>query len=676
MLHKLWILPYICTILSINMSKKLSKAVSGHKNNQNKSTTSVKPNSGKSEQNSLVWPLLLIIITFGCFYNTFDNQFVNWDDDKNFYEHPAIQFMAKGDFWQVTKYIFTHNVIGNYNPLANWTFAVEKMWFGFDKPMYWHANNVILHVICTFLVYRIGLKLGLNVLAAFILALLFGIHPMRVESVAWVTERKDVLFGAFYLAAISQYISYVKDQKNWRWLLIFVFFILSLFSKIQAVSLPLSLLAVDYYMKENIQWNIILNKIPLFILSLIFGLLGIYFLKDFGSLEAGNAGTDYHFIQRVFIGAFSFIIYLVKSIVPYRMSPLYPYPAGFPWYYYVSIVILPITLYVLWWAHTKKHKALFFGISFFIVNIIFLLQILAAGQGYLADRFTYIAYFGLFFIMAFYIQQYIQTQSQNKWYVLGPVVVVFLVFAKMTTAQNTIWKDSGTMWSHVIKYYQNTTTPYGNRANFYRDKGMYKEAMADYNKTISLKDEQPQAYNSRARLFFTMAKGQDTLLLALKDYNKAIEYEPDNGEFYTNRGATYARLGNINQAISDLTKGIELKPDHDVAYLNRSIMYQQSNRVDLAIKDIDSYLKLRPNNGDMWYEKGRAHRILSQNKEALDAYNKAISLDNSKPLFYYERSKTNFLLNNKSGALSDYQKAMGLGFKIPQGDTYPNTLMQ
>ena len=110
----------------------------------------------------------------------------------------------------------------------------------------------------------------------------------------------------------------------------------------------------------------------------------------------------------------------------------------------------------------------------------------------------------------------------------------------MTIQQNKIWENSATMWTHVLKYYKNTTTPYGNRANYYRDNGMYKEAMADYNKSIALKDQQPQAYNSRARLFFTVAKGKDTLLLALRDYNKAIEYSPNDGEFYTNRGATYA----------------------------------------------------------------------------------------------------------------------------------------
>ncbi|MBK7525239.1 MAG: tetratricopeptide repeat protein [Saprospiraceae bacterium] len=656
------------------MSKKKGKEVISQKKTRPVQNKIGDAHITESNNKSWIWMILLTGITLFCFYNTLKNGFVNWDDDKNFLEHPAIQNLTRADFWEATKYIFTNNVIGNYNPLANWTFAIEKVWFGFEQPKYWHLNNVILHSICVLLVFKIGHKLGLNLLSSFLLALLFSIHPMRVESVAWITERKDVLFGVFYLGAMYQYISWVKDNKNIRWVFIYLFFILSLFSKIQAVSLPLSLLAVDYFLRDKLNWGHVFSKIPLFLLSTFFGILGVYFLKEYGSIENATSGTDYNFIQRLFIGAFSFTIYLVKFVFPFRMSPLYPYPHEIPWYFYVSIIILPVVLFGLWWAYKNKHKAVFFGLIFFIVNIVFLLQILAAGQGFIADRFTYIAYLGLFFIPVYYIESAIKKNANKTNVMYGVMAFILLVFSYMTIQQNKIWENSATMWTHVLKYYKNTTTPYGNRANYYRDNGMYKEAMADYNKSIALKDQQPQAYNSRARLFFTVAKGKDTLLLALRDYNKAIEYSPNDGEFYTNRGATYARLGDLNRAIADLTKGIELKPDHSVAYLNRSIMYQQINRQDLAVKDIDKYLQMKPKDADMWYEKGRVHRILSQNPQALDAYNKAISLNGSKGLFYYERSKTFYLLGDPARAKGDFQKAVQLQFQIPPGDTYPTTL--
>ena len=607
--------------------------------------------------------IIAVIVTFIVFTTAIKNDFVNWDDDRNFYENPLVQNISKDNFWKNTKEIFSSGVIGNYNPLTIWTFAIENRFIGLENPSRWHLHNIFLHLLCVFLSYRIALLLGLSWRGAIFLALLFGIHPMRVESVAWVTERKDVLFGAFYLGALLQYVKYKDDQKNIRWLWMTSLFVLSLFSKIQAVSLPLSMMAVDYFMDKKWEIKTVINKIPFFILSLIFGIVGVVMLKDFGSLASAEDTINWNFFQRLFLGAFSFIIYLIKLIVPFRMSPLYPYPSSFPWYFYPSMLIAPIVIYTLYISYKKEYKALFFGLAFFIVNIIFLLQILGAGQGYLADRFTYIAYFGLFFVIAYYVEKYLISNPNHVTAVVGSLGVYLVFFAAMTFQQNKIWKNSATLWTHVLKYYQQTTLPYGNRANYYRDNKMYTEALADYNKTISMKDAQPQAYNSRARLFFDLAKGRDTLLLALADYNKAISYDSTDGEFLVNRGATYARLGDVEKAIENFNQGLKLKPDHAVGYLNRSIMYNATGKIDLAHEDITSYLKLNPYNPDLWYEKGRALRLLERPKEAIQAYDEAIKLkSNNKGLYHYERSRTYAGLNMMNEAKADLQAAIQLGY--------------
>lgn len=645
------------------MSKK--KGQSNNPQLEKKIIQSAKSDYPTSVSSYLKWlpGIIAVLVTFIVFTTAIKNDFVNWDDDRNFYENPLVQNISKDNFWKNTKEIFSSGVIGNYNPLTIWTFALENRYIGFENPSRWHLHNIFLHLICVFLSYRIALLLGLSWRGAIFLALLFGIHPMRVESVAWVTERKDVLFGAFYLGALLQYVKYKHDQKNIRWLWMTTLFVLSLFSKIQAVSLPLSMMAIDYFMDKKWEIKSVLNKIPFFILSLIFGIVGVVMLKDFGSLASAEDTINWNFFQRLFLGAFSFIIYLVKLIIPFRMSPLYPYPSSFPWYFYPSMLIAPIVVYTLYISYKKEYKALFFGLAFFIVNIIFLLQILGAGQGYLADRFTYIAYFGLFFVIAYYTEKYLTSNPNHTTTVAGIVGIYLVFFAAMTFQQNKIWKNSATLWTHVLQYYQQTTLPYGNRANYYRDNKMYKEALADYNKTISMKDAQPQAYNSRARLFFDLAKGRDTLLLALADYNKAISYDSTDGEFLVNRGATYARLGDVEKAIENFNQGLKLKPDHAVGYLNRSIMYNATGKIDLAHEDITSYLKLNPYNADLWYEKGRALRLLERPKEAIQAYDEAIKLkSNNKGLFHYERSRTYAGLNMMNEAKTDLQTAIQLGY--------------
>lgn len=606
---------------------------------------------------------MVLAITFVAFTSSLNNEFVNWDDDRNFYDHPVIKNTTKKTFWEDTQKIFSSGVIGNYNPLSNWTFAVEKVYFGFDKPFNWHLNNLILHLICVLLVYKIALMLRIGWVGSVIVALLFGLHPMRVESVAWVTERKDVLFGVFYLAALWQYIKYKHDLKKSRWVWMTLFFILSLLSKIQAVSLPLSMLAIDYYLDNQWSFKRIINKIPFFILSLFFGILGVIMLKEFGSLDTVTQTTQFAFFERLFIGSYSFVVYLIKFFIPYELSPLYPYPAELSPAFYASMLVLPATLALLYWSYKKQKKMIFMGLSFFIVNIIFLLQILGAGQGFLADRFTYIAYLGLFFIVGFYTDKIHSGHNPYKNIILAGIGIYLAVMAVLTYQQNKIWENSATLWTHVIKYYENTTLPYGNRANYYRDNKMYSQAIEDYNKTLSLNPKQPQAYNSRARLYFDLAKGRDTLLLALNDYNKAIELKPDDGEFWTNRGATYARLGDLENAISNLTKGIELKPDHATAYMNRSIMYHNINRPDLALKDIEKYLELEPRHADLWYEKGRTLRALGQEAESIKAFTSAIEIGSKNSgLYHYERAKAYMSTQQMENARNDIRMAMDYNY--------------
>lgn len=622
--------------------------------------TSSPPSKKPSER---LYILLIVLFTICTLWPTLDNEFVNWDDDKNFLENPSVKDATFANFGETTKKIFSEGVIGNYNPLPIWTFAIEKIVFGFDNPFQWHLHNLILHVLCVLFVYLISRSLGLAVRGSVLTALLFGIHPMRVESVAWVTERKDVLFALFYFWAIWLYIKQVSAPTIKRNIAITFLFLLALLSKIQAVSLPLSLLAVDYLMRPTtrFEWKWIIDKTHYFIMSLVFGLVGIYFLKEFGSLASAETTTNFTFFQRLFVGSYSYMVYIIKLFVPYQLSPLYPYPDNFPSWMYPTMVMLPLTLYGLFWTLKKNKKPLFFGWMFFIVNVFFMLQILGAGQGFLADRFTYVPYFGLFFIMGYYFQKGIHSRySKPIW---GITLIFVLVMTVMSFQQSKIWKNSGTLWTHVLKYYNNTTLPYGNRANYYRDNGQYTLALADYDKTISMKENQPQAYNSRAKLYFTLAKGNDTLQLALNDYNKAIQFDTANGEFYINRGATYARLGDINKAIVDLDKGLLLKPDHATGYINRSIMFQMTGRVELALKDIETYLTMRPHEPDIWYEKGRALRLLGRTQEAIPAYTKALEYNSSnKGLFVYERSKAYAELTMMVEAKADLTTAIQLNY--------------
>lgn len=602
----------------------------------------------------------LIGLTLIAFLPVLDAEFVNWDDDRNFTANALITSLNSQNFWANVREIFVTPVIGNYNPLPIFTFAIEKQLFGFDQPIYWHLNNLILHIGCVIFVFLIGKRLHFTWLATILFAGLFAVHPMRVESVAWITERKDVLFGIFYLWGIWLYLKNIQDKPIlWRSILIFGVFILSLFSKIQAVIFPISLVLIDYLHHGHFSFKQFYSKGHLFAASLAFGLLGIHFLDEQGSL---NSSTHYSDFQRIFVGSLSYLIYYIKSLVPFRLSPLYPYPNNFPVWFYPSILSFGIGLLVLINSYLKEWKHLFFGISFFTANVFFLLQIKGAGQGFMADRFTYIAYMGIFYLMAYTFDRY--ASNLSKWIRYLIVALPLIIYSSMTYHQCKVWKNSETLWTHVLKYYQNTTLPYGNRANYYRDIGQVDKALQDYHQAINLKPNDSEPYNSRARLYFDSGKNSD-LPLALREYSLAIEKDPNVAEYYANRGATYARLGQMENALQDLNKGIEVDPSFMNTYLNRSVIHNQLNNIDKAIKDLETYLKFDPTKSDLWYELGRLYLSKNDLQNGLINLDKAIQLNQSKGHYYIERAKTKFSLNSKDQAVKDINRAIQLGSDIP-----------
>ena len=604
------------------------------------------------------------ILLFTClvFSSSIKNEYVNWDDDKNFYENEQITTITQSNFWENTREIFSGHVIGNYNPLTIFTFALEQRFVDKEnRPTARHINNLLLHLVCVWFVFWIGMKLGLGLYGSSFLALLFAIHPMRVESVAWVTERKDVLFGAFYFAALYYYIKGCKRGMSLgTHLFVFTLFVLSLFSKVQAVLLPVSMVLVDYYLsKDNkITLKSLLSKAPYFIASLLMGLKNIQTLAEQGSVSE----QAYSGLSRIFIGSYSLAIYYVKALIPYRLSPLYPYPPSLDWTFYASIVTFAITAGLLLWAYLQKKKVLFFGLGFFIANVFLLLQILGAGQGFLADRFTYVPYFGLFFIMAWYFHHYIKEKPNLKTPLFAAAAVLALGYSYITYNQNKIWKNSGTLWTHVLKYYNKSTLPWGNRANYYRDSGLTSQALNDYGEVIRLAPEKSEAYNSRARLFFN-TQSKDSLLMALENYNLAIERKPGDVEYRVNRGATYARLGDGQSAINELNEAEKLDPTFANIYLNRSVINNQNGNSRAALADIDKYLAIKKNFPDMWYEKARIHNGIGEGQQGMAAITNALKLNSRKGIYYFERAKSNFMLQNFDAAKQDIKTSQSLGHR-------------
>lgn len=600
------------------------------------------------------WLLLaaILVITLIVFSPAISHDFVNWDDDINITQNQNVKVLNT----ESVKNMFSTAIIGGYTPLTTLSFAVEHHFFGLDPRVY-HINNILLHLLCTALVFLFVRKLGLGLAVTLTVTLLFGIHPMRVESVAWATERKDMLFAFFYFLSALLYMQYRVSGKIWLYLISIAVFILSLLSKIQAVSMPLTLLLVDYLFDKRFHLAHLVNKIPFFILSLITGVAGILLLQDAGSLETG---TILPFWQRLFVGSYSFLVYIVKSLIPYEMSAIYPFPAKLDIWHYLS---LPVAVLLGWmvWKYRKSRVELVFGLLFFFVNIVFMLQVVGAGQGYLADRFTYVGYMGLFVVYGWTAGRLIPMKWQTPVLLAGLVWITALGISAHSRVK--VWKNTETLFTDVLTKYPKVAVAHNNMGRYLREKNQYEKAIASYNKAIEINPESSNTYSNRGKAFFDLGRVDE----AISDFNRAIELNENYVEALSNRGAALASKGNLDAALADLNKAMDLDPRNANVLSNRSLAYYSAREYEKAAGDITDYLALKPDDADMLNLRSLAFNHLNRNNEALDDLNRAIQLNPSQGIFWQNRS---FLLNkmgDRENALRDIRQAEALGVKTDPG---------
>lgn len=598
---------------------------------------------------------VLMLVTVALFSDALSAGFVNWDDDVNLLENVSTERLTPENIGQ----IFSEHVIGNYNPLSILTLAVERHFFGIESASPYHLTNILLHLLGIVFVFRSVQLLGGGWWAAGITAALFALHPMRVESVVWVTERKDVLFGSLYFAAFTCYLRYVRTgHKQQKWMLFaLALFVPALLSKIQAVFLPLSMLAADLYLKRPIGWKLVIEKIPFFTLSLITGLAGIYFLGEQGSLNATDAVTVADSLgNRLLIGARSLTVYVIKALWPYELSPLYPYPATLDWTYYVApasaVGIIALTAV----AYMKKWRVPAFGLTFFLVNIVMMLQILGAGQGFQADRFTYVAYFGLFFIAGTALESGLKSTTRYRLPVALVAAAWMIGLCSVTVKQVKVWQNSDTLWTHVLGLYDQNATAWRNRGHYLREQGRIEEGSKDLQRAMQLDPDNGLLYNSLAKIYFDKGQYQQ----ALETYSKAISLEPDMGELYINRGAAYGMLGDLQAALQDMDTGLRIEPNFLRGYLNRSLVNFNLGNFEQANQDLTTYLKFRPDDPVILYERSLTHSRLGNHEAALRDVERSLQLSPNDANAWMQKSRTNRVLGNAAQADADALRAQQL----------------
>lgn len=567
--------------------------------------------------------LILLALVAVAFLPSLENGFV-YDDAMQFTLNPHYRGLGLSHI----RWAFTTFHAGHYQPLTWVSHSLVYRLWGME-PSGYHLVNLALHMLNAVLAYlliralltrsvalsdsRSSLRLQLCSVAG---AILFAVHPLRVESVAWATERRDVLSGFFYLLTLLAYLRLNRqgETRKKAWFIIAIsLFLCSLLSKAWGITLPALLLVLDVYPLKRLKGasfrsgeftRLLLEKTPFFLLSGIFALLAFLAQKKWGM----GMVKDHDLLDRTMQSLYGLSFYLGKSLVPLDLSPLYLLRPDFsptdPTYLFTASLVAGITL-LLVAGRRKRPWALASWLSYAII-LSPVLGYAQSGEQIVADRYTYLAVLpfsalasgGLFTLWDETHGTRTLPFIRRSAAALAVLAIATLSF--LTFRQTKVWKDDGVLWERAIRHDGLNYTAYHNRGYFRDLNGDLGGALEDYDKAIELKPDYADAYLNRGYLHRT----EGSYDKALSDYNATVRFDPERSDAYNNRAKVRFLLGDIEGAIADYSEAIETSPGSPIPLYNRGELLRSLGRTEAALRDFQDAIALDPGFSAAYYGRG------------------------------------------------------------------------
>jgi tetratricopeptide (TPR) repeat protein len=565
--------------------------------------------------------IAVVLITLMLYVPALKNDFVNFDDNEYVYENTYIRSINLHTLsWMLTEF---H--AANWHPLSWLSHAADYCFWG-PNPFGHHLTSIILHGLNTLLVFLLVIQLMLraegipaafspsrsvppctvrSLVAASVASLLFGIHPLHVESVAWVAERKDVLCAFFLLLTLCCYLLYASSvEKKYRrvWFAAcMALAIAALMAKPMAVTLPLILLLLDMYPLQRIAFSngaegnlrVVLEKVPFCIVSFISAILTVLAqqaVMAFKSLESLSLEL------RIANAFHAPLFYLAKMIWPVRLVPFYPFPKEFSSldnaYYGISGVLFLLVTGVCIWLWRRGHYLFFTAWAYYLITLLPVAGIVQVGSQAAADRYTYLPSVSIFILAGIGVAEMLAGTGLRKNVMrMGAVIIalIFIIFGQLTVKQMRIWRDSETLWNHVIRNFPGRVHfAHNNLGAAYVKKGLFDEAF--------------------------------------EEYKKAIAISPTYAEAHTNLGNAYTRRGEYDKAIAEHENALAANPRLMSAYYNLGNSYYAMGMYDDAIVHYKKFLAADPNNAEAYNNLGNAYYKIDNYSDAAAHFDKALAL--------------------------------------------------
>lgn len=588
------------------------------------------------DKHHLILLASILLASFFLYYPSLSFKFLmNFDDDILILSGPEAQSLS----FENVKRIFSSPKYGLYHPFTSLTWNIEHHLFG-PNPFYYHLNNLLLHLVNVVLVFVLIARFLKNKGIALFSALLFAIHPMHVENIVWLSSRKDLVYGIFFLLSLIQYLRYSEKKSKLNLSLAILFFVASLLSKANAIVLPIIFILIDWYQGRRDWGRVILSKIPL----LAFSGLMVYITYSTQEAEGFIREIDgtFNFVDRFFLLTYSVFHYGYNLIAPVGISPknFYPIKDGnlLPTIYYASAFILGLIAFLIY--KSKHRKQLVFAVLFALIILFPVLKLVPTGNDLVSNRYAYMPY-----IMLYAIFGWIIFKGKTQWIKLITIALIPL-FAFQSFNYQESYNNSIALWTKII----DTTEPnsptkamaLNERGQVYYKAGNSGLAIKDINQALKIEPNLLRGLLNRANLYDV----NNQFDLALKDLNKALEAFPESVEALKIRGVIYSKQNKASNAIADFNAAIAITPQRADLYNNRGIAYSIMDSIDLALKDFAKAIELENQFIDAYVNRANLYININQPTKAQEDLAIAYTANPNNFIYAYLIAKTH-LMNGK-----------------------------
>jgi cytochrome c-type biogenesis protein CcmH/NrfG len=522
----------------------------------------------------LLVSLLLIAATTLAFWEVLNHDFVNYDDNLYVTENAHV---LNGLTWEGVVWAFTGIHHASWHPLTSLSHMLDSQLYGLS-PRGHHLTSLLLHLASTVLLFTVINKMTGALWRSAIVAALFAVHPLHVESVAWVSERKDVLSAFFWILTLWAYISYVERSSLFRYLLTLLVFCFGLMAKAMLVTLPFVLLLIDYWPLSRFRaipsrddsnaghWAssdlrhgrsrgaLILEKIPFFVLSALASILTFLAQQRGGSvssLDLVPIGT------RMANGLISYVVYIGKNVWPTNLAVLYPFKWDLPIWQVAAAGLFLICMSVIVIRKRQRFPYLPVGWFWFLGTLVPVIGLVQVGHQSMADRYTYIPHIGLFLMIA-----WLSADLSKRWryqqVLLATSTCLILIGLTITTrAQASHWENSITLFKHTVSVTHNNALAHYNLGTALGEAGQIEEAIFHLTAAVQIRPHYAQAHYN---LGLSLSQ-QGKLDQAISHYRKALKIKPDDEKSHNNLGTVLARQGRLHEAMDHFSEALRINPD-------------------------------------------------------------------------------------------------------------------